>query len=264
MELNKFISHLAETYFQIKGVYRYKIPSGSKGVEKASPYPGFIFPLAGSSEYHFEGTPYLVTRGTVLHGSGGGIIQKRVASEEEWEFIVVLYEPLQEPGDFALVNTHFSLSIQESPQLLDLLSQMHQVSNLPGGFSAFQTETLARRVFEETFYCARNYKSQESDGLFQTTTDYIHDHYMEPLSVKQLAALHHVNENHLFYIFQKYAGMGAGEYLLNYRLNRARALLVTSDTPIREIAAQVGYPDPLHFSRMFKKYFGVPPSKLRK
>lgn len=263
MELNKFISHLATSYFRIKGIYRYRVPGNSRGKEKAAPYPGFIFPISGCAEYHFNDTPYLISSGTVIHGCGGGIIQKRVVGDQEWEFIVILYDPLQEPNDFKLVNTHFSFKVNMTPLLIDKLRQIHEISNLPSGFAAFQVETLARYIIEETFLSARNQIQKGAKELFDSATDFIHNHYMEPISVSILAEQSNVNENRLFYVFQKYVGIGPGEYLLNYRLNRAKDLIVTSTISIKDIAIQVGYVDSLYFSRIFKKHFGLPPSEFR-
>ncbi len=57
--------------------------------------------------------------------------------------------------------------------------------------------------------------------------------------------------------------MGAGDYLMIHRLNHAKELLVTGDAPIVAVAKSVGYHDPYHFSKRFKKQFGVSPSKFR-
>lgn len=238
MELNKFITHLAKSYFQIRGVYRYKVSPNSKGSEKAAPYPGFIFPISGYAEYHFNNIPYLISNKTVLHGSGGGIIQKRVVGKTIWEFMVILYEPIQEPADFKLLKTPFLLQASITPVLQDMLYQIHKLSKLPSSFATFQVETLARRILEETFLLARNQIQKGAQELFEAVTDFIHNHYMEPISVSLLAEQNNVNENRLFYVFQKYVGMAPGEYLLNYRLNRAKDLLLTSTTSIKEIAQQ--------------------------
>ena len=86
---------------------------------------------------------------------------------------------------------------------------------------------------------------------------------MDALTVRGLAAQSGVNENRLFYVFSKFAGMGPGDYLIACRLNRAKELLITGDGPVSEVAKSVGYSDALYFSRMFRDRFGVPPSTLR-
>ncbi len=264
IEFNKIVEHFASTLFQIRGVYRYKISSGSKGTQKTAPYPGFIFPLSGCAEYQFNNTPYLIKPGVVLHGLSNATMRKCVIGDEDWEFISILYETYNEPAPIKLANTHFSLTVGQSVQLYDLLHRLYAISKRPGGLPAFQVETLYRQVLEETFLCARNQTKYGAQELFDSVSEYIHTHYRDNLTVRSLAEQHGVNENRLFYIFQKYAGMGPADYLRTYRLNRAKDLLVTTASPIGEIAEQIGYPDALYFSRIFKKHFGVPPSKFWK
>lgn len=261
--LNDLVKHYALTLLQVRGVYRYSIPAGSHGEQKTAPYPGFVFPLAGSAEYHFDDTPYPIGSGTVIHGPADSTMRKRVVGDRSWEFVSVLYETYNEPRGIKLAKTHFSLSTGQSPCLHDLLHQIHSTSDRPGMLSVFQVDTLFRRVLEETFLCARKQTRYGAQELFEAVSEYIHAHYMDDLTVSSLAHQNGVNENRLFYVFQKYAGMGPGDYIRAYRLNRARDLLVTSSLPVGTIAAQTGYPDPLYFSRVFKKYFGVSPSKFR-
>ena len=53
-------------------------------------------------------------------------------------------------------------------------------------------------------------------------------------------------------------------YIRNFRLQRAKQLLETTDMPVGEIALQAGFKDFSHFSRTFHKHFGRPPSEKRK
>lgn len=54
------------------------------------------------------------------------------------------------------------------------------------------------------------------------------------------------------------------QYILSIRISSAQSLLETTEYNIAEIAAIVGYDDPLYFSRLFKKQIGVSPSEFRK
>ncbi len=164
---------------------------------------------------------------------------------------------------FSLEDAHFELVVGQSPRLVDLLQRLWRVSNQPGAIAKFQTETIFHSILDEVFICARNQSSSNDRILFKQVSDYIHEYYMDTLTIRSLAELHGVNENRLFYVFSKYAGMGAGDYLMIHRLNHAKELLVTGDAPIVAVAKSVGYHDPYHFSKRFKKQFGVSPSKFR-
>ncbi len=54
------------------------------------------------------------------------------------------------------------------------------------------------------------------------------------------------------------------EYLRHIRIDRSSQLLHQTDLQISEIARQVGFVDPFHFSRLFRKYNGMPPSAFRR
>ena len=54
------------------------------------------------------------------------------------------------------------------------------------------------------------------------------------------------------------------QYLLTIRVNNAASLLETTDYSMAEIAAIVGYEDPLYFSRVFRKIKGMSPTEYRK
>ena len=51
--------------------------------------------------------------------------------------------------------------------------------------------------------------------------------------------------------------------ILRVRLREARRLLTTTSASVKQIAFQVGFEDPLYFSRLFRRRFGTPPSNLR-
>jgi AraC-like DNA-binding protein len=263
-ELNQLVEHFTNTSFRVQGVYHYKIEPGTAGCQKSTPFPGFIFPLGGKAQFHFNGTSYIVDMGNVVHGGAHMRLDKRVIGNTRWEYISVLYD-IQPPESrgICLPDMHFELVTGQSPRLIELLWRLWRTFNEPGAIPAFQTETLFRCVLEEVFVCARNQTNDGAKVLFEQASSYIHNHYMDTLTVRGLAEQNGVNENRLFYVFSKYAGMGPGDYLMTYRLNRAKELLITSDALVGEVAKSVGYQDALHFSRMFKKRFRISPSGLR-
>ncbi|MGF7059864.1 helix-turn-helix domain-containing protein [Brassicibacter mesophilus] len=264
IKLNKLVEHFTNTFFCVQGVYHYKIEPDTVGWQKSAPFPGFIFPLRGKAQFHFDSTPYLADIGKVIHGGADMSLDKRVVGKTRWEYISVLYNiHAPEPEGICLPDSHFELTTGQSPRLTELLWRLWRAFNQPGAIPSFQTETLFRCVLEEVFVCACNQTKDDAQDLFKQASSYICDHYMDALTVRGLAEQNGVNENRLFYVFRKYAGMGPGDYLMTYRLNRAKELLITGDAPVCEIAKSVGYSDALYFSRIFRKRFGISPSGLR-
>lgn len=89
-------------------------------------------------------------------------------------------------------------------------------------------------------------------------------HYgIRPVSLPELAEAAAVSKAHLARLFRRQFGVGVVEGLELVRLARAEILLTRSNLSITEVARECGFPDPLYFSRRFRKAFGVGPRAYR-
>ncbi|MGE8079859.1 AraC family transcriptional regulator [Peribacillus loiseleuriae] len=85
----------------------------------------------------------------------------------------------------------------------------------------------------------------------------------EPWTNQMLAKQLNMNDDHMSKIFKKIAGMPPGEYVQMIRLRKARLLLRETNLSIEEVGREIGYADIHYFSRLFRKYEGISPSKYR-
>lgn len=93
---------------------------------------------------------------------------------------------------------------------------------------------------------------------------YIEIQYRKEITVKDLSAHVNLSTNYLSTLFKKETGYSPIEYLIQYRIGKAKALLMESDKRTYEIADMVGISDYSYFSRVFKKTTGKSPSEFRK
>ncbi|AYB46395.1 response regulator [Paenibacillus lautus] len=107
--------------------------------------------------------------------------------------------------------------------------------------------------------------SSQSNRIVENTRQYIDEHYRQKgLTIHDVAKSNHVSPNYLSYLFKKYTGSSLWEYVVKLRMEESRALILNTDLRRYEIAERVGYESPEHFSKIFKKYYGVSPSELKK
>ncbi len=86
----------------------------------------------------------------------------------------------------------------------------------------------------------------------------------EAIALDRLAAVAELSKFHFLRQFSHVVGMTPGAYLRTLRMCQAGRLLRSSETPILDIAAAVGFADHPSFSRAFARYMGVTPSDYRR
>jgi len=85
----------------------------------------------------------------------------------------------------------------------------------------------------------------------------------EPWREESLARIARLSSSRFSHLFSGKLGISPLKFLEKQRMERAKALLLSTTTPVKEIAAEVGYPDALHFSARFSQIVGRCPSQFR-
>ncbi len=92
---------------------------------------------------------------------------------------------------------------------------------------------------------------------------FLHRHFSDPVALEDLALELGLSSSRTSHVVREHCHRSFQELLLETRMNAAQALLQTSNLKVREIAKRVGVPNEYHFSRLFKRTFGLPPGKYR-
>ncbi|WP_316814097.1 AraC family transcriptional regulator [Pedobacter heparinus] len=92
---------------------------------------------------------------------------------------------------------------------------------------------------------------------------FIHSHYAEKIEDNvTLAQRFNVSERQFLRLVKIAFDMPLHDYLIKLRMNKAIVMLISSNKPIHEIAAAVGYTDAHYFSTAFKKFHNIKPSEV--
>jgi AraC-like DNA-binding protein len=101
--------------------------------------------------------------------------------------------------------------------------------------------------------------------LIEPIIEQIEKHPETPLNLKDAAQLSRRSPSTVTRLFKKLTGQSFKQYQIAFRLQKAAEQMIGSpNRTIAEVAAAVGFDDPLYFSRLFRKHMGTSPSAYRK
>lgn len=93
--------------------------------------------------------------------------------------------------------------------------------------------------------------------------NHIRSHFRSKLSIAGLAASVGVHPDHLSRVFRRHHGHSIGDMIRELRLSWAAEELIGSDREISDIGIGAGFCDQSHFTRAFRRRFGMPPGMFR-
>lgn len=139
--------------------------------------------------------------------------------------------------------------------LLELVAEYHQTKDV----------SHTKGLFLHILYLLgelQNNVGTTSDEVDDAIT-YIISHFNCKLQIDELAEFCNLSSSHFMHLFKEQTGTSPLAYQQTLRIKQAKSYLVTSSMSINEIAEQIGYSDPLYFSRVFKKITGLSPKDYR-
>lgn len=234
--------------------------------------------------YHLHivlsGTGTLYAGGKTLHPHSGQMfllkhnemVQYTADISAPWKYCWVTYngtEAKRLSEDIGFTDGVYCLdSAIEAKDFFELICRMHEKPEMNyindlrrrGILLEFlalaleATETPSRKM-------ARRYE-YPTEVYVRKAVDFIHYNYAT-INVSDIVEYIGFTRSYFTTIFKRQVGISPQKYLLKYRLKQGCILLLSTGLDIQDIAAQIGYEDPLNFSKMFKNTYGISPTEYR-
>ena len=118
----------------------------------------------------------------------------------------------------------------------------------------------ARELSSSSFIDAHE---ENEDERIRKTKEYIESHYMQDISIQELADLACMNADSFSRFFRNKTGRTPNRYLIDYRLGIAARMLLTTKQSVAEIGFSCGFNTLSHFNRLFRESKGCTPSEFR-
>ena len=101
-------------------------------------------------------------------------------------------------------------------------------------------------------------------ATYQRCRRHIAEQFDRLESLEQVARECHVDRAYLCRLFRRYGDETPYRFLTRLKMNLAAELLHEPGAMVKQVAAELGFDDPFHFSRTFKSIFGVSPQAFRR
>ena len=171
--------------------------------------------------------------------------------------------------DMQLASIVFSPEIDWQNQVLACMHRIYDLSlSQPSAFEMEIQELLLSIWIEIYRHASFSGESQNTAAArdverLRILLDYIHRHYMEHLTLEDLAAQIHICRSECCRFFKKCMNESLFDYLLDHRIEKSLPLLLERQASITSVAEQTGFSSPAYFSKIFRQQMGCSPSEYR-
>ncbi len=238
--------------------------------------------LSGKTVYRVEDETFVMEAGDILICNPGVLHQNLLRADEQpsVQFFAGFSDyhfKGQEPNVFPTKKGSYILRLSsESKREVQRLCYEAEAENeagRPGKYfvlKAYLMQILLLMVRETIEYPRNasngyNFETYGKSYAVKRIINYMNENYEKKISLDQIAHNMYLSPVYVSKIFKEETGESPINYLIKIRLEKAKTILERGEGgSIKNIANEVGYEDVYHFSKLFKKYYGVSPLNYKK
>lgn len=244
------------------------------------------------SKSHMDYDLWLLLEGDMAVETGGKVF-RAYAGDAVFFCPAMLYTAYMGSCGCRFIYTHFNFSIGNNLRILEgfnlwgiihgktiheetllfkkAYAEYHRKTSvssmlLKGAFTMLLAgilSSVADRKAEDCFIAENSgRKSVDALTVLQPVFRYVSANMQMSLRVGELSKIAGMSEKYFITYFKSALGISPGRYINQLKMNRARDYLYEKKHSVKEIAYMLGYPNPYAFSKAFRKYYNVPPSKF--
>lgn len=262
--------------------YVSKVKPTTEGIYHDHDYAELSYILSGKGRYLIEGKEYEVEAGDLVICNPGVMHTHIVVNPKEptIEFIAGFTDfqfKNMAPNSIELKDNgciaHMSSKLKQEISMHCYSMIAEKESNQIGRYFMFKAHLMQmlllimREILDvkKTDQKGCNFESHNKSYVVNRIINYLNENYESKISLEQIAHNIYLSPVYISKIFKEETGESPINYLIKIRLEKAKDILLNSNNgSIKSIANQVGYDDVYHFSKLFKKYYGVSPLYYKK
>lgn len=262
--------------------YVSKVKLVNEGVYHDHDFAELAYVLSGKGKYLIEGQEFDVEAGDLVICNPGVkhthvVINSKEPTIEfisgftDFHFKNMAPNSIELPDKSYILHTTAELKQEISKHCYSMIAERE--SNQVGRYFMFKTHLMQMLLLvmreiadvEKTDQKGYNFETYNKNYAVNRIISYLNENYEHKISLEQIAHNMYLSPVYISKIFKEETGESPINYLIKIRLEKAKDILLNCEGgSIKNIANQVGYDDVYHFSKLFKKYYGISPLYYKK
>ena len=229
------------------------------------------FICEGKGTYSVDGKTYHLRKGDFFVIYPGTEVFYQADSENPWDYIWVGFQGIKSEtylGYAGIDREHVTGHCCNTAYMLSCIQQM-TLARVLTHYNELRRQAALLQIFASLI---EQHHEQLTEGeqlhyphhvYIDQALDYVQTHISENIHIQDIANYIGIDRSYLSSIFKQNLGISPQKYLLNYRMEYACELLKDSKIKIATVANEVGYHDPLAFTKAFTGHMKQSPSQWR-
>lgn len=244
-----------------------------------------LFVEIGEAVVHVESKKFVVKRGNGMFINAGVLHDAYNGKDSAYRLHSLVFHPrLISGGIDSIFWTKYVQPVITNPSykclmldqnidwqlnILNTIENTYETIKNEGLGYEFRIRDFLSKILLSLFYYKPAAEKPPTSGQIREDErlkkmlSFIHSHFEESLTVRDIAAAAVVSESECLRCFKKMIGKPPIQYLKHYRLQRAADMLIHSDEKITDIALDCGLTDASYFVKIFREANGCTPAQFR-
>lgn len=228
-----------------------------------------IYTLGGSGRLTYNDKDYILLPNTITIIQCNAPHRYETHSDEPWDFLWFHYNGTAAHIYYNLYNKNdlYFHVVSPSGKEAALIEKITSISSKYNIDKDLKTSEWITQLMT-SFILEKRKNDQQDSPLIAEKLDnaikYMTDHLIDRITVSDISNSVFLSQYHFLRIFKKQTGLTPYEYLINLRINKAKELLISTDSCLDTIAANSGFTDTKNLIYNFKRIVHLTPNAYRK
>jgi len=217
---------------------------------------GIVLKVEGETEYYCNGKRYISNASNMMLLPAGCSYSWKCV--EEGDFVTLEFEANRKSEEI------YSFHINNNQEILKIYNELEYSRLLKQPFYNMKCISGAYQILLKMMKPLKSeYALSSKYNRIKPSVEYIAKNYTKNLSNDEISSVSGISTVYFRKIFTEIFGMSPMKYLHKIRIEKAKEMLASDYSSIEDVALTVGYGSIYHFSKVFKQFIGVSPSRWR-